>query len=94
MTSQRMKHDDPAFHREADHDPARQEAADVRAVLDRLAPAVLVENVDADPAEPDGEDEDERNVIDGSKEGQVEAGALAVQSRRELQYSANSTCFD
>ena len=38
--------------------------------------------VDADPAEPDGEDEDERDVVDGGEEGQVEAGALAVEPRR------------
>jgi len=81
MTSERVEHDDPPLHREADHDPPRQKTAHVRAVLDRLAPAVFVENVNADPAEPDGEDEYQRYVVNGSEEGQVEAGALAVQSR-------------
>jgi len=41
-----------------------------------------VENVNADPAEPDGEDENQGNVVDGGEEGQVEAGALAIQPRR------------
>jgi len=39
-------------------------------------------HVDPDPAEPDGEDEYQRDVVDGGKEGQVEAGTLAVQPRR------------
>jgi len=82
VTLQRVEHDDPALHREAHHRPRRQKTAHVRAVEDRLAPAVLVEDVDADPAEPDGEDEYQRDVVDGGEERQIETGALAVQSRR------------
>jgi len=37
--------------------------------------------VDADPAEPDGEDKDQRNVVDGREEGEVQTGALTVQPR-------------
>ena len=72
MTLQRVKDDDPPLHRETDHRPRGQEAADVRAVGDGLAPAVLVEDVYADPAEPHGEDEHQRDVVDGRQEGQVE----------------------
>ena len=77
-----LEHYDPSLHRKTDHCPGGQKTAHVRAVEDRLAPAVLVENVDADPAEPDGEDEDEGYVVDGSEERQVETGALAIQPRR------------
>ena len=80
VSLQRVKHDDPALHRETGNRPRRQETAHVRAVGDRLAPAVLVEYVDADPAEPDGEDEHQRDVVDGGQEGEVEAGALVVQT--------------
>jgi len=77
-----LEHYDPSLHREADHGPGREKTAHVRAVEDRLAPAVLVENVNADPAEPHGEDEDQGYVVDGGEEGQVEAGALAIEPRR------------
>src|SRR6218665_778270 len=75
-----MEDDDPALAGEADDSPGGQETADIHAVLDRLTPSVLVEDVDADPADPDDEDGHQRDVVDHREEGQVATGALAAQA--------------
>jgi len=79
---ERVKHNNPALAGEADDRPGGQETADIRAVLNRLAPSVLVKDVDTDPTEPDDEDEDQGDVVDGGQEGKVETGTLTVQPRR------------
>jgi len=77
-----MEDDDPALAGEADDSPGGQETADIHAVLDRLTPSVLVEDVDSDPTEPDDEYEEERNVVNHRQKGQVETGALSAEPRR------------
>lgn len=82
MSFEGMKNDDPPLARETDDRPGGEEAADIRTVVYRLAPSVLVEDVDSDPTEPDDEYEEERNVVNHRQKGQVETGALSAEPRR------------